>query len=205
MPDWKHTLTVDASYDDGTGTTGVGVVVQARSEGTRSGRRGPIVEQIAEGHAGVMRGAGELLPSFELCRSRVNAASSGSKCVLITTACVVRFASNTVLVRPTLGSRGACSSSLGHSNGLTLATCRVARTNARTIWLVKVGTCRPADKSDPREMAITVSFEQVDHTLFGAGAWLRSRTRRAAATTHSRTRMRAASDSAASRSRSQMR
>lgn len=73
MPEWKHTLTVDASYDEATRVTGIGVVVQARSEETRRGRRGPIVEQIAEAHANVMRGAGELfavLRALEVARQR---------------------------------------------------------------------------------------------------------------------------------------
>jgi ribonuclease HI len=70
MPEWIHTLTVDASYDFDTGTTGVGIVVQAR--GTGSGR-GPILEQISEGHFGVPPGAGELfavLRALEIAGAR---------------------------------------------------------------------------------------------------------------------------------------
>ena len=57
MPEWIETLTVDASYDERTRVTGIGVVVQRRSGGSG---RGPILEQIAEGHADVASGDGEL-------------------------------------------------------------------------------------------------------------------------------------------------
>jgi len=56
MPEWIQTLTVDASYSPATGITGVGIVIQERSG--RSGR-GPIVEQLSEGHRNISAGDGE--------------------------------------------------------------------------------------------------------------------------------------------------
>jgi hypothetical protein len=47
MPEWIHTLTVDASRDASTGITGVGIVIQQR---VNSGGRGPILEEISEVH-----------------------------------------------------------------------------------------------------------------------------------------------------------
>ena len=70
MPEWIHTLTVDASYDETTRVTGVGVVVQVR--GGAAGR-GPILEQLAEAHTGVAPGAGEIFALFralEIARDR---------------------------------------------------------------------------------------------------------------------------------------
>lgn len=70
MPEWIHTLTVDASYDEETRVTGVGVVVQARV-GTAG--RGPILEQLAEAHTGVAQGTGEtfaVLRALEIARDR---------------------------------------------------------------------------------------------------------------------------------------
>ena len=63
MPQWIHTLTVDASYHFPTRVTGIGIVVQERLR--RSGR-GPIVDRIAEAHLNVPAGAGEL---FALVRA----------------------------------------------------------------------------------------------------------------------------------------
>ena len=57
MPEWIQTLTVDASYNERTRVTGIGIVVQQRSSGKG---RGPILDQLAEGHADVARGEGEL-------------------------------------------------------------------------------------------------------------------------------------------------
>jgi ribonuclease HI len=57
MPEWIHTLTVDASYNVSTEVTGVGIVVQQRTG--RKGR-GPILEEVAEGHTNVAQGFGEL-------------------------------------------------------------------------------------------------------------------------------------------------
>ena len=70
MPEWIQTLTVDASYNAGTGVTGIGVVIQQRSG--RTGR-GPILEQITEGHANVAQGAGEICAVYralEIARQR---------------------------------------------------------------------------------------------------------------------------------------
>lgn len=70
MPEWIHTLTVDASYDEGTHVTGVGVVVQAR---VGAAGRGPILEQLAEAHTGVAPGTGEIFALFralEIARDR---------------------------------------------------------------------------------------------------------------------------------------
>ena len=47
MPEWLHTITVDASRDSGTGLTGVGIVIQARINKTG---RGPILEEVFEVH-----------------------------------------------------------------------------------------------------------------------------------------------------------
>jgi ribonuclease HI len=57
MPEWIHTLTVDASYDKATRVTGVGVVIQER---VGASGHGPILERVAEAHSGVAPGAGEL-------------------------------------------------------------------------------------------------------------------------------------------------
>jgi ribonuclease HI len=70
MPEWIQTLTVDASYNVGTGVTGIGIVIQQRSR--RTGR-GPILEQIAEGHANVAQSAGEIFAVYralEIARQR---------------------------------------------------------------------------------------------------------------------------------------
>jgi ribonuclease HI len=48
---WIHTLTVDASFSKHHSLTGIGIVVQERISPKR--RRGPILDQIAESHAGV--------------------------------------------------------------------------------------------------------------------------------------------------------
>lgn len=50
MPEWVHTLTVDASHVERLGVTGIGIVVQERGSGRR---RGPVVDQISELHPGV--------------------------------------------------------------------------------------------------------------------------------------------------------
>jgi ribonuclease HI len=68
--DPSDTLAVDASYEARTRVTGVGIVVQAR---VRATGRGPILEQLAEGHAGVAPGTGELfalLRALEVARDR---------------------------------------------------------------------------------------------------------------------------------------
>ena len=61
MPQWMHTLTVDASYDEASRVTGVGVVIQER---VGASGRGPILEQVAEAHIGVAPGTGELFAVF---------------------------------------------------------------------------------------------------------------------------------------------
>jgi len=58
MPEYIHTLTVDASHDEATGLVGIGIVLQQR---IGKGRRGPIIEQIAECHGCVRSGQGEML------------------------------------------------------------------------------------------------------------------------------------------------
>jgi ribonuclease HI len=58
MPEYIHTLTVDASHDVATGLVGIGIVLQQRMG---KGRRGPIIEQIAECHGCVRSGKGEML------------------------------------------------------------------------------------------------------------------------------------------------
>lgn len=70
MPEWIHTLTVDASYNASTEVTGIGIVVQQRTG--RKGR-GPILEQVAEGHTNVAQGIGELFAirrALEIARQR---------------------------------------------------------------------------------------------------------------------------------------
>jgi ribonuclease HI len=70
MPEWVHTLTVDASYDEATRVTGVGVVVQAR---IGAAGRGPILERLADAHTGVAPGAGEIFAvvrALEIARDR---------------------------------------------------------------------------------------------------------------------------------------
>jgi ribonuclease HI len=57
MPEWIHTLTVDASYDELGHVTGVGVVIQER---VGASGRGPILERLAEAHVGVAPGNGEM-------------------------------------------------------------------------------------------------------------------------------------------------
>jgi len=47
MPEYIRTLIVDASHDQETGLVGIGIVVQQR---IGKGRRGPIIEQLAECH-----------------------------------------------------------------------------------------------------------------------------------------------------------
>ena len=70
MPEWIHTLTVDASYDTASRISGVGIVVQARTAGSG---RGPIIDQIAEAHMDLPRGLGEnfaVLRALEIARER---------------------------------------------------------------------------------------------------------------------------------------
>ena len=70
MPDWMHTLTVDASYDKASRVTGVGVVIQER---IGPSGRGPILERVAEAHTGVAPGTGELfavLRALEIAMDR---------------------------------------------------------------------------------------------------------------------------------------
>jgi len=135
---------------------GHGVVVHARSDDTRRGRRGAIVEQIAEDHASVMRGAGELLPYFELwkiarqrgfARAKVRSEYNGMR----------RTLRNGIdLARATLVSKGAYLSSLS-SNGDFGYVPR--RKNKRAHSLAREdGTYRTTDKSDPREAVIPLSF-----------------------------------------------
>jgi hypothetical protein len=57
MPEWIHTLTVDASYDAATCVIVVGIVIQSRAGGSG---RGPITDQIAEAHIGLSHGQGEM-------------------------------------------------------------------------------------------------------------------------------------------------
>jgi ribonuclease HI len=59
VPAWTHTFTVDASFSKRHGLTGIGIVVQERISPKR--RRGPILDQIAESHAGVLPGDAEAL------------------------------------------------------------------------------------------------------------------------------------------------
>src|SRR5262245_13829304 len=64
------TLTVDGSHDERAGRTGVGIVVQLAK--TR-GRRGPIVDEIAEHHHNVANGACEhlaILRALEIAAER---------------------------------------------------------------------------------------------------------------------------------------
>jgi ribonuclease HI len=70
MPEWIHTLTVDASYDRERDVIGVGIVIQER---VGPKRRGPILAEIAEAHAGVAPGSGEalaVLRALEIARER---------------------------------------------------------------------------------------------------------------------------------------
>jgi ribonuclease HI len=70
MPEWIHTLTVDASYDKASRVTGVGVVIQER---VGASGRGPILERVAEAHTGVAPGTGELfavLRALEIAMDR---------------------------------------------------------------------------------------------------------------------------------------
>jgi ribonuclease HI len=70
MPEWIHTLTVDASYDVATCVVGVGIVIQSRAGGSG---RGPIIDRIAEAHIGLSHGQGEMfavLRALETARDR---------------------------------------------------------------------------------------------------------------------------------------
>ncbi|HYN25855.1 MAG TPA: ribonuclease H family protein [Pyrinomonadaceae bacterium] len=70
MPEWIHTLTIDASYDRPTRTSGVGIVVQARTGGSG---RGSIIDRIAEAHVGLPPGLGEMfavLRALEIASDR---------------------------------------------------------------------------------------------------------------------------------------
>lgn len=70
MPEWIHTLTIDASYDRVTRTSGVGIVVQAPTGGSG---RGPIIDRIAEAHVGLPPGLGEMfavLRALEIASDR---------------------------------------------------------------------------------------------------------------------------------------
>ena len=70
MPEWIHTLTVDASYDEASRVSGLGIVVQAR---TGSSGRGPIIDRIAEAQVGLPHGLGEIfavLRALETARDR---------------------------------------------------------------------------------------------------------------------------------------
>jgi ribonuclease HI len=70
MRDWEHTLTVDASVDAKRRVTGIGIVVQKRSEDRG---RGPIVARIAEAHAEIPFGSAEefaVLRALEVATER---------------------------------------------------------------------------------------------------------------------------------------
>ena len=70
MPEWIHTLTVDASANATGPVIGVGIVIQSR---TGSSGRGPIIDQIAEAHVGCSRGLSEMfavLRALETARER---------------------------------------------------------------------------------------------------------------------------------------
>ena len=56
MPEWRHTLTVDASFDNTHGVTGIGIIIQERGPGRG---RGPVLDRISESHFGVSPGAAE--------------------------------------------------------------------------------------------------------------------------------------------------
>jgi hypothetical protein len=58
MPEWVHTLTVDASHVARLGLTGIGIVVQERCSGRG---RGPVVDQVSELHRDVPARASEVL------------------------------------------------------------------------------------------------------------------------------------------------
>lgn len=70
MPEWIHTLTVDASRDARRKVTGIGIVIQER---TGAKGRGPILAQISEAHRGVTGGHDEafaILRALEIARER---------------------------------------------------------------------------------------------------------------------------------------
>lgn len=70
MPEWIHTLTVDASRDARRRVTGIGIVIQER---TGAKGRGPILAQISEAHRGVTGGHDEafaILRALEIARER---------------------------------------------------------------------------------------------------------------------------------------
>jgi hypothetical protein len=84
MPDWEHTLTVDASVDAKRGITGIGIVIQERSGGRG---RGAIVARIAEAHAEIPFGSAEefaVLRALEVAIargfSRIKIRSDYNKC-----------------------------------------------------------------------------------------------------------------------------
>ena len=59
--DLRQTLIVDASYNHGTGVTGIGIAVH---ETDKPGRNGILIDQIAEAYANISAGAGELLAVY---------------------------------------------------------------------------------------------------------------------------------------------
>lgn len=64
-------MTVDASFDHTTGTTGVGILVQATA---RRRRRGKLLDRITETHHGIPSGSGE---AFAILRALQIAACRG--------------------------------------------------------------------------------------------------------------------------------
>ena len=57
----RQTLTVDASYDKETGTTGIGIVIQ---ETDRPRRDGMVIDRIAECYTGIPSGLGEMFAIY---------------------------------------------------------------------------------------------------------------------------------------------
>jgi hypothetical protein len=83
-----HTSTVDASHDPASGKVGVGIVIQ---ESAKPGRRGPIIDQIAEAYAHISHHSGEAVAILRALQSRSRAATWTQEFVLTTNGCGVRF------------------------------------------------------------------------------------------------------------------
>ncbi len=61
MEGFRHTFTVDFSYDYTTDVAGVGIVIQGTANRKR---RGPVMDTVAEAYAGIPPGVGESLAIF---------------------------------------------------------------------------------------------------------------------------------------------
>lgn len=130
----RHTITVDFSGDHERRIAGIGIVIQ---ESTKRGRRGPIVEELAEAVEGIPFGQGE---KYAVLRALQVASERGFRDLKIRSdynAMRSRLQQNYngkgFQTREGLDGR-ILENSRRDSIGFTSRSCRSARTSGRIFW-----------------------------------------------------------------------